>query len=112
MSALDPSGPSQPTLDQAYTTPGNSASKNPSESSQTNAQAHDSSQPIDKRIPATQSTDAGNEGQPSALGRGIRGAPPGEEAKGLSHEDVGQHKELDGQQMAAPGEGQIGRAHV
>ncbi|PVI08040.1 hypothetical protein DM02DRAFT_608142 [Periconia macrospinosa] len=110
MSALDPSGPSQPTLDQAYTTPGNPASKNPSETSQINAQAHNSTQPIDKRIPATQSTDVGHEGQPSALGKGIRGAPSGEEAKGLSDEDIGQHKELDGEQMAAPGEGRVADA--
>ena len=40
----------------------------------------------------------------------IQGAPAGEEAKGLSHEDVGRHKELDGQQMAMPGEGRVADA--
>jgi hypothetical protein len=37
----------------------------------------------------------------------VRGAPAGEEAKGLTEEDVGRHKELDGAQMAAPGEGYV-----
>ena len=110
MSALDPSGPSQQTLNQAYTTPGNPASKNPSEDSQAQSQAIDSSQPIDKRVPPTQSSSAGHDGQPSALGSGVRGAPAGEEAKGLTQEDVGRHKELDGDQMAAPGEGRVADA--
>lgn len=44
------------------------------------------------------------------MGRGIRGAGAGEEARGLSDEDVGRHNELDAQQMAAPGEGDIADA--
>lgn len=40
----------------------------------------------------------------------MHGAPPGEEAKGLSEEDVGRQKELDGEQMAAPGEGRVAAA--
>jgi hypothetical protein len=37
----------------------------------------------------------------------VRGAPAGEEAKGQTHESVGRNKELDGEQMAAPGEGKV-----
>jgi hypothetical protein len=107
MSALNPTGPSQPTLAQAYTTPGNAASKDPTEKSQTAANAVDSSDAVDRRIPQEQST---GEGQPSSLGYGVRGAGTGEESRGLTHEDVGRHKELDGQQMAAPGEGRVADA--
>jgi len=39
--------------------------------------------------------------------RGVRGAPPGEEAKGETEETMGRHNELDGQQMRASGEGQV-----
>ncbi|KAF1975315.1 hypothetical protein BU23DRAFT_552705 [Bimuria novae-zelandiae CBS 107.79] len=109
MSALDPSGPSQPTLNQAYTTPGNPATKDPTEQAQSNSNALDDSKPIDKRIPREQVAQ-GTEGQPKAPGGGIHGAPSGEESKGLSEEDVGRHKELDGQQMAMPGEGRVAEA--
>lgn len=40
----------------------------------------------------------------------MHGAPAGEERKGLSEEDVGRHRELDAQQMAAPGEGRVADA--
>lgn len=40
----------------------------------------------------------------------MHGAPAGEEAKSLTNEDVGRHKELDGEQMAAPGEGRVAEA--
>lgn len=108
MSALDPSGPSQPTLSEAYTTAGNPSTKNPAEQTQSALNALDNSQPVDQRIPQQQATES--QAQPSALGRGIRGAPAGEESKGLTHEDVGRHKELDGQQMAMPGEGKVADA--
>lgn len=48
-----------------------------------------------------------DEATPSSLGRGIHGAPPGEEAHGGTHESVGRHNELDGEQMRAPGEGDV-----
>ncbi|KAF2662736.1 hypothetical protein K491DRAFT_685907 [Lophiostoma macrostomum CBS 122681] len=108
MSALDPSGPSQPTLQQAYETPGNAASKNPSEKATTSANAADDSGPVDQRIPQKQASE--DQATSSSLGRGIRGAGTGEEGKGLSEEDVGRHNELDGQQMAAPGEGAVADA--
>jgi hypothetical protein len=107
MSALDPSGASQPTLNQAYTTPGNPASKDPTEKSQTAANAQDDSEQVEQRVPREQAT---GQGQPSALGRGVHGAPAGEEGKGLSEEDVGRHNELDGAQMAMPGEGRVADA--
>ncbi|KAK6859236.1 hypothetical protein PG995_005089 [Apiospora arundinis] len=50
--------------------------------------------------------------QPSSLGYGSRaGAPPGEESRGLTEEDVGRHKELEGEAMVAgAGEGRVANA--
>jgi hypothetical protein len=104
MSALDPTRESQPTLNQAYTTPGNPASKDPAERSQSATNAQDDSSKVDQRIPQKQTQ---GEGTASSLGRGIHGAPAGEEGKGKTEEDVGRHNELDGAQMAAPGEGRV-----
>lgn len=107
MSALSPTGPSQPTQNQAYTTPGNPSTKTPAESTQTAATSSQNagSTPVDQRIPTKQADES--QATASSLGRGIHGAPAGEESKGMSEEDVGRHQELDGQQMAAPGEGEI-----
>ena len=55
MSALDPTGPAQPSLDQSYEAAGNPASKEPIQehASNVNARAPATS---DQRIPAQQST--------------------------------------------------------
>ncbi|KAJ4982888.1 hypothetical protein SVAN01_11622 [Stagonosporopsis vannaccii] len=111
MSALSPTGPSQPTQDQAYQTPGNPASANPSERAAQGFNAADNSASVDQRIPQKQASDAaGDRNAKFEEGAGVHGAPAGEERKGLTHEDVGRHKELDGQQMAAPGEGRVAEA--
>ncbi|KAJ4400785.1 hypothetical protein N0V91_008416 [Didymella pomorum] len=111
MSALSPTGPSQPTQDQAYETPGNPASANPAEKSAQGFNASDNSASVDQRIPQKQASDAaGHHNAKFEEGAGVHGAPAGEEAKGLSYEDVGRHKELDGEQMAAPGEGKVADA--
>ncbi|KAF2118583.1 hypothetical protein BDV96DRAFT_611254 [Lophiotrema nucula] len=109
MSALDPSGASQPTQSTVYSTPGNAASKDPSEKKASAMRSLDDSEPVDQRIPQKQTSDQ-KEGTASSLGRGIHGAPTGEESKGLTEEDVGRHTELDGQQMAASGEGDVADA--
>ncbi|KAF2186816.1 hypothetical protein K469DRAFT_117452 [Zopfia rhizophila CBS 207.26] len=108
MSALNPTGPSQPTQSQAYTTPGNPSTKNLSESTQTAFSALDYFKKVDQRIPIKQASE--DQAIASSLGQGIHGAGAGEEAKGLSEEDVGRHKELDAEQMAAPGEGRVAEA--
>ncbi|KAH5390718.1 hypothetical protein HBI33_026150 [Parastagonospora nodorum] len=110
MSGLDPKGPSQPTLNQAYTTPGNPVEQNPAERAQASFNAADNSASVDQRIPTKQATDAQGLENAKAPGGGRHGAPPGEEAQGLTEEDVGRHKELDGEQMAAPGEGKVAAA--
>jgi hypothetical protein len=101
----------QPTQQQAYETSGNPVSKEPAEKLQSslNKGSHDKSEITDQRGPQEQSNSIDG-AKPSSLGRGIRGAGAGEEAKGLTKEDVGRHQELDAEQMAAPGEGKIASA--
>ncbi|KAF2498649.1 hypothetical protein BU16DRAFT_524740 [Lophium mytilinum] len=104
MSDLDPQGSSQPTLDQAYTTPGNAAGKNPAEDRQTaqNARSNPDSDDVEHVRSQGHSQE---EGTFSSLGRGVRGGGEGEVGK--TEEQMGRHNELDGEQMAAPGEGRI-----
>lgn len=63
----------------------------------------------DQRIPQKQTTSI-DEATPTSVARGVRGAPPGEEAAGRTDEDVGRSNELDADQMGAPGEGKIASA--
>lgn len=106
---LDPSGPAQPNLDDAYTASGNNASKDPKEQAQGQVNKNANSNPeniTDQRIPREQSSSI-NDATPSSLGRGIRGAPPGEETKGFTQDQKDRSSELDAEQMAAPGEGKV-----
>ncbi|CAJ2513940.1 Uu.00g020590.m01.CDS01 [Anthostomella pinea] len=100
---MDPSGPAQPPLNAAYKTEGNPVTSNPAEKSA--AQHHHQGKPVDERLPS-QPSDI-KDATPSSLGRGVRGAPAGEEKFGRSHEDVGRHNELEGEQMRASGEGDV-----
>jgi hypothetical protein len=65
--------------------------------------------PSSKRTPEDQSTSI-SDATPTPVAHGIRGAPPGEEAKGYTQEDYSRKNELDAEQMAAPGEGKIADA--
>lgn len=108
--ALNPTGAAQPTLSTAYTSSSNPISKDPAESSQS-FDASSNAATTDTRLPTKQASDAsGLRNAKYGQGKGIHGAPAGEEAKGLTNEDVGRHKELDGEQMAAPGEGRVAEA--
>ncbi|KAK0278057.1 hypothetical protein LTR35_009379 [Friedmanniomyces endolithicus] len=106
---LNPSGPAQPNLDQVYETEGNPASKAPAEDQIAQKNANDPSQATDKRIPREQSSST-DEATPSSLAQGIHGAPPGEEAKGLSHEDVGRHNELEPEALGTYAEDKVADA--
>lgn len=108
MSASDSSGHAQPTQQQVYETPGNPAEKNPTEKAASAFRSLDESKPIDSREASQKASES--QATASSLGRGIRGAGTGEESKGLTEEDVGRHQELDGQQMAPPGEGDVADA--
>lgn len=62
--------------------------------------------PSDQRIPQKQSSSI-EDATPTSVARGVRGAGPGEEQYGATHEQMGRNQELDAAQMAAPGEGKI-----
>lgn len=99
----------QPTKADAFETLSNPASKTAAE--QASARDHEQHKrplPGDQHIPRKQSAE--DTAKPAPLGRGIHGAGPGEEALGKTEEDVGRHRELDAEQMAAPGEGRVAAA--
>ena len=81
MDDLNPSGHSQPPKDAAYETANNPVSKEPAERAQGKENSVDSSKPVDVRVPSDQAN--GEEAMPTSVARGIRGAGPGEEAKGI-----------------------------
>ncbi|EME88920.1 uncharacterized protein MYCFIDRAFT_102044, partial [Pseudocercospora fijiensis CIRAD86] len=106
------SGPSHPGPNAAYETAGNPTQKEPVEASraQQNAQMDDdNAMYVWKHF----SRRGANEGEvgfdkavPTSLGRGIHGAPPGEETKGYTQASY-DSQELDAEQMGAPGEGKV-----
>ncbi|KAL9055844.1 MAG: hypothetical protein Q9162_003270 [Coniocarpon cinnabarinum] len=102
MDNLGPTGPPQPPLDQSYQVAGNPAQKEPAEQLAAHANANAPSSG-EHRVPTQQSAGFAD-ATPSSLGYGVHGAPPGEEARGLTEEDVGKHQEFEGEQMRAPGE--------
>ncbi|KAK8030045.1 hypothetical protein PG993_011336 [Apiospora rasikravindrae] len=112
---MDPQGPSQPSQDTAYKTPGNVASTNPAEQN-VKEHSHPHGQRLEDRLPTggqsgSSAKQQGGAPQPSSLGYGVRGAPAGEESRGLTEEDVGRHKELEGESMVAgAGEGRVAGA--
>ncbi|KAI9651834.1 MAG: hypothetical protein M1831_007544 [Alyxoria varia] len=112
---MDPTGPSQPKLDQAYEAAGNPAQKQPAEraAAASNAQAPGSDGEGNVRIPREQGSY--EDATSSSLGYGAPPSAPlvGEESRGLTDADVGRHRELDGDtQMSAAGEGDIRDAVV
>ncbi|KAI9819619.1 MAG: hypothetical protein M1827_007069 [Pycnora praestabilis] len=103
---MDPTGPEQPNLDTAYETAGNPAEQTPSEQHTAAATAHTNTaktttrSPNDVSIPRTQG--GIEDATPSALGAGGHG----EEDR--PQREVGTtDSELEGEQMRAPGEGEI-----
>ncbi|KAI0425567.1 hypothetical protein F5Y09DRAFT_321497 [Xylaria sp. FL1042] len=101
---MEPSGVPQPPQKAAYETEGNAVTSNPSE--ERAAHHHGHGHPMAERLPGSQSLGT-QDAIPSSLGRGMRGAPAGEEQFGRTHEEAGRHRELEGEQMRAPGEGQV-----
>jgi len=99
----------QPTAQQGYEASGNNATKDPSESLQS---SKNTAAAKDGHTTSQRNASDQNSASPTStsLGRGIHGAPAGEEGKGHTEEAVGRHNELDGEQMAAPGEGKVAHA--
>jgi hypothetical protein len=74
------SAPSQPSNSDVYETAGNAVSKEPAEAAAARRKSQDTSQ---RGAPVpTKQTSSSDEATPSSLGRGIQGAPAGEEAQG------------------------------
>lgn len=92
----------QPHVNEAYNTAGNPVSKEPQELRE--AAQQDNSRTTERRNPGDEED---QQPKPAPLGRGIHGAPAGEEAKGETEESIGRHNELDAEQMAAPGEKKV-----
>lgn len=100
----------QPKPEQAYTTSGNPATLEPAEqrAASQGLNTSENTEVLGKRIPQEQASE--DQAVPTSRGRGVTGAPPGEEAHGKTNEQVGRHNELDAEQMAAPGEGKVYQA--
>ncbi|KAL8757263.1 MAG: hypothetical protein Q9184_004259 [Pyrenodesmia sp. 2 TL-2023] len=107
---MDPTGPSQPNLDTAYNQPSNPASQTDYEkqnSTSTGTSIQRSDPTVEKRergdVPVPSSHDGGP--TPSSLGYGAR------DDKGDAGESMGEPVSgLTGEQMRAPGEGEVASA--
>ncbi|KAI9702023.1 MAG: hypothetical protein M1836_001367 [Candelina mexicana] len=107
---MDPKGPAQPSLDQVYETPGNPASQTPSEARTASINAHTNTSKTSHRTPNDVSTDP-TPSSVAASGAVERDAPLSSYV--YSNEDVdasGREGELEGEQMRAPGEGDVMRS--
>lgn len=104
---MDPSGPAQPRLDQSYEVTGNAATKAAPEQL---AAAKNRAAPGAGEIRTGRRQGDISDATPSSLGYGITGAPPGEETRGYTNSDQFRGGDLDGEQMRAPGEGDVTRA--
>ncbi|XDG09387.1 hypothetical protein ABKA04_009002 [Annulohypoxylon sp. FPYF3050] len=107
---MDPSGPPQPSKSSAYEAQANLASSTPQEERRAQTHSHEGRH-VAERVPPTQTKGRGiAEATPSSLGYGILGAPAGEERFGRTQQEVGRGQELEGEQMRAPGEGDVAGA--
>lgn len=114
---MDPSGPAQPSWRNAYETEGNPAETNTAEQDRAQQksdflerqQQRGDDYTAEDRKPGTQKSYGDTaDATPSSLGYGKSGGSlTGEERQGKSEEDVGRHRELEGEQMRAPGEGEV-----
>ena len=105
---MDPKGPAQPNLDQVYETQGNPASQTPSESRTADANAHTNTAKTSHRsqndVPISKATSSALD----AGGSGERDAPLSSGAyAGGDQDQSGRKGELEGEQMRAPGEGDV-----
>ncbi|KAH8156609.1 hypothetical protein CIB48_g11638 [Xylaria polymorpha] len=101
---MEPSGVPQPPQDAAYQAEGNPVTSTPSEERASHHHGHGHS--VANRGPGNQSSSI-EDAVPSSLGWGMHGAPAGEERFGRTQEEVGRHRELEGDQMRMPGEGRV-----
>ena len=108
MAELEYNGAAQPAQSDTYKVSGNQVSKQPNELEESNMSSRNDN--ITGKRTIQQQISPIENATTSSLARGVEGAPPGEERQGKTHEDVGRHNELNADQMAAPGEGEVWRA--
>ncbi|KAI9825295.1 MAG: hypothetical protein M1832_001329 [Thelocarpon impressellum] len=101
---MDRRGHDQPDLDVAYTTPGNPVSKAPDEQRAAEATHASAGPPSARRTPHDE---ASATPQPSALGAGARDAHARDAHTDEREPAGGGVDPLDGEQMRAPGEGDV-----
>jgi hypothetical protein len=111
MSALDPQAPSQPTQQTGLNQAGNAASKTSAEESSSRDTSSVQHQTIDYRQPNDVPQKHGAKPNSTSLGSGETGpliekSIPESDAQGYSRGD----SNLDGEQMRAPGEGEVAEA--
>ncbi|ETN43390.1 uncharacterized protein HMPREF1541_02549 [Cyphellophora europaea CBS 101466] len=108
MSALSPDEPAQPTQQTGLNQAGNPASKTANEDAA--ARTTDSSATTEQRttndVPSTHDGDA----RPSALGSGDTGPLKERDISKSDQHPYSKNSELDGEQMRAPGEGEVAEA--
>lgn len=106
---MDPQGPSQPSQQTGYNQPTNPSTKTTSEKSQSQDPSGSSAAPVDHRQPHDVPSSHTSNATPSALGRGDTGSL---KTKDTSASDTQNYSksELDGEQMRAPGEGDVASA--
>jgi len=106
---MDPQAPSQPSQQTGYNQPSNPSSQTTSEKSQTHG-TFSTAPPIDHRnpddAPSTHETDA----TPSSLGRGDTGPLKAKDISASDAQNCSSNTELKGEQMRAPGEGDVADA--
>ena len=113
MSSLDPSGPAQPSKDEAYNTAGNPVTTNPAEDSTAAKHGAHGSKPIDSRGPSSGSTE--KHATPTSVAQGVRSSGPADEreARATGHGDASgqpQNENVDAEQLATLAEGEVADA--
>lgn len=108
MSAMSPDEPAQPTQQTGLNQPGNPASKTGAEASTANTadNAPETERRTSHDVPSTHDGDA----RPSALGAGDTGPLKERDISKSDQHPYSKNSELDGEQMRAPGEGEVADA--
>lgn len=106
---MDPQGPSQPSQQTSYNQPSNPSAKTTTEHTDSHDSSSSSAPPIDHRqphdVPSTHSTAA----TATSLGRGETGTLLERDVSGSDAQNYSK-SELEGEQMRAPGEGEVASA--
>ncbi len=104
MSGLDPEGPSQPSQQTGLNQPQNPASKTSTE--ETTSQKPTDSTKIEQRVPSQHDQPA----QPTAMASGDTGPLKERDISRSDAHPYSQQGDLEGEQMRAPGEGDVAHA--